>query len=97
MCAAWYFSQSPKSWKVTMILSHDGHGNPALASRALDVNIRHSIYYHGVNGFGVGLEFAYAPGLVTNLALVNLGGNHWRFDIAEGEPIPITPRPIATT
>jgi hypothetical protein len=54
MCAAWYFSQSPKSWKETMILSHDGHGNRALASRISDVNIRHSIYYQGVNGFGVG-------------------------------------------
>jgi L-arabinose isomerase len=78
-----------------MILSHDGHGNPALAARPSDVSIKHSIYYQGVNGFGAGLEFAYAPGPVTNLALVNLGGNHWRLNIAEGESLAITPRPVA--
>ena len=78
-----------------MILSHDGHGNPALAAKPSDVKLKHSIYYQGVNGFGAGLEFAYAPGPVTNLALVNLGGNRWRLNIAEGESIAITPRPVA--
>lgn len=78
-----------------MILSHDGHGNPALAARPQDVAVKHSIYYQGVNGFGAGLEFAYAPGPVTNLALVNLGGSRWRLNIAEGESIAITPRPVA--
>jgi L-arabinose isomerase len=78
-----------------MILSHDGHGNPALAARPEDVTVKHSIYYQGVNGFGAGLEFAYAPGPVTNLALVNLGGSHWRLNIAEGESIVIKPRPVA--
>jgi L-arabinose isomerase len=78
-----------------MILSHDGHGNPALAAQPEDVAIKHSIYYQGVNGFGAGLEFAYAPGPVTNLALVNLGGDCWRLNIAEGESIAITPRPVA--
>ncbi len=78
-----------------MILSHDGHGNPALAAKPSDVTIKPSIYYQGVNGFGAGLEFAYKPGPVTNLALVNLGGDHWRLNIAEGESLPIKPRPVA--
>ena len=52
-----------------MILSHDGHGNPAMAAKPADVAVKHSIYYQGVNGFGAGFEFAYAPGPVTNLAL----------------------------
>ncbi len=77
-----------------MILSHDGHGNPALASRSGDVSVKHSIYYQGVNGFGAGFEFAYAPGPVTNLALVQVGGK-WRLNIAEGESIAIKPRPVA--
>ncbi len=77
-----------------MILSHDGHGNPALAARPADVTIKPSIYYQGVNGFGAGLEFAYAPGPVTNLALVNIA-NRWRLVIAEGESLPIQPRPVA--
>ena len=59
--------------REAMILSHDGHGNPALAAKPADVTIKHSIYYQGVNGFGAGFEFAYAPGPVTNLALVNVG------------------------
>lgn len=78
-----------------MILSHDGHGNPALAIGPSEVTIKPSIYYQGVNGFGAGFEFAYKPGPVTNLALVNLGGDHWRLNIAEGESIPIKPRPVA--
>ena len=78
-----------------MILSHDGHGNPALAANPKEVTVKHSIYYQGVNGFGAGLEFAYAPGPVTNLALVNLGGDHWRLNVAEGESIAISPRPVA--
>jgi len=77
-----------------MILSHDGHGNPALASKPAKVNIKHSIYYKGVNGFGASFEYAYAPGPVTNLALVNVGG-YWRLNIAEGESIAIKPRPVA--
>lgn len=77
-----------------MILSHDGHGNPAMAAKPSDVAIKHSIYYQGVNGFGAGFEYAYAPGPVTNLALVNVGGR-WRLNIAEGESIAIKPRPVA--
>jgi L-arabinose isomerase len=77
-----------------MILSHDGHGNPALAAKPADVAVKHSIYYQGVNGFGAGFEYAYAPGPVTNLALVNVGGR-WRLNISEGESIAIKPRPVA--
>ena len=77
-----------------MILSHDGHGNPAMAAKPAEVTVKHSIYYQGVNGFGAGLEYAYAPGPVTNLSLVQVGGR-WRLNIAEGESIAITPRPVA--
>jgi L-arabinose isomerase len=77
-----------------MILSHDGHGNPALAAKPADVAIKHSIYYQGVNGFGAGFEYAYAPGPVTNLALVNVSGR-WRLNISEGESIAIKSRPVA--
>jgi L-arabinose isomerase len=78
-----------------MILSHDGHGNPAMAEKPEDVSIKHSIYYQGVNGFGAGFEFAYAPGPVTNLALVPMGGSRWRLVISEGESIRIKPRPVS--
>jgi L-arabinose isomerase len=78
-----------------MILSHDGHGNPAMAAKPGDVSVKHSIYYEGVNGFGAGFEFAYAAGPVTNLALVSLGGARWRLVVAEGESIAIKPRPVS--
>jgi L-arabinose isomerase len=77
-----------------IILSHDGHGNPALAARPSDVTLKHSIYYQGVNGFGASFEYAYAPGPVTNLSLINVNGR-WRLNIAEGESIAIQPRPVA--
>jgi len=77
-----------------MILSHDGHGNPAMAAKPADVTVKSSIYYQGVNGFGAGFEYAYAPGPVTNLALVNVAGR-WRLIISEGESIAIKPRPVA--
>ena len=77
-----------------MILSHDGHGNPAMAASPADVSVKHSIYYQGVHGFGAGFEFAYAPGPVTNLALVSVGGR-WRLIVAEGESIAIQPRPVS--
>jgi L-arabinose isomerase len=77
-----------------MILSHDGHGNPALAAKPSDVTVKHSIYYQGVKGFGAGFEFAYAPGPVTNLAIVHVG-NRWRLNISEGESLAIQPRPVA--
>ena len=79
----------------TMMLSHDGHGNPAMAAKAAAVSVKHSIYYEGVNGFGAGFEFAYAPGPVTNLALVALGGSHWRLVVSEGESMAIKPRPVS--
>ena len=80
--------------REAMILSHDGHGNPAMAASPADVAVKHSIYYQGVHGFGAGFEFAYAPGPVTNLALVNVGGR-WRLIVAEGESIAIKPRPVS--
>lgn len=80
--------------REAMILSHDGHGNPALAASPADVAVKHSIYYQGVHGFGAGLEFAYAPGAVTNLCLVKVG-ERWRLIVAEGESIAIKPRPVS--
>ena len=45
-----------------MILSHDGHGNPAsLAAKPADVTIKHSIYYKGVNGSGASFEESPMP------------------------------------
>ncbi len=78
-----------------IILSHDGHGNPAMAADAKGVRIKPSIYYEGVNGRGAGLEFAYAPGDVTILSLIPLGDGDWRLIVGEGESLPITPRPVA--
>jgi len=78
-----------------IILSHDGHGNPAMAADAKQVRIKPSIYYEGVNGRGAGLEFAYAPGDVTILSLIPLGDGNWRLIVGEGESLPITPRPVA--
>jgi L-arabinose isomerase len=77
-----------------VMFSHDGHGNPALATPG-GVSVKHSIYYEGVHGFGAGFEFAYQPGPVTNLALVTMGENRWRFVISEGEFLPFPPRPIS--
>ncbi len=78
-----------------IILSHDGHGNPAMAADPKQVRIKPSIYYEGVNGRGAGLEFAYAPGDVTILSLIPLGDGDWRLIVGEGESLPMTPRPVA--
>jgi len=78
-----------------IILSHDGHGNPAMADDPKQVKIKPSIYYEGVNGRGAGLEFAYAPGDVTILSLIPLGDGEWRMIVGEGESLPMTPRPVA--
>ena len=78
-----------------IILSHDGHGNPAMVDDSKQVKIKPSIYYEGVNGRGAGLEFAYAPGDVTILSLIPLGNGDWRLIVSEGESLPITPRPVA--
>ena len=75
-----------------VMFSHDGHGNPALGTPG-ETKVKHSIYYQGVHGFGAGFEFAYEPGPVTNLALVTMGENLWRFVISEGEFLPFPPRP----
>jgi len=78
-----------------MILSHDGHGNPVLATDPKAVRIKPSIYYRGINGWGAGLEFAYKPGDVTLLSLIPLGDGEWRLIVCEGESLPMTPRPVA--
>ena len=80
--------------RQSIILSHDGHGNPALAASPADVKVKHSIYYQGVHGFGASFEFAYAPGPVTMLSLVPVN-QRWRLILSEGESLPITPRPIS--
>ena len=81
--------------REAIILSHDGHGNPALADETTGVTVKASIYYQGLHGRGAGLEFAYKPGPVTNLALTNTGADRWRLIISEGESIQIKPRPVA--
>ena len=52
------------------MLSHDGTGNPALATSLSEVRVKPSIYYRGVNGFGAAYEYVYAPGDVTILSLI---------------------------
>ncbi len=78
-----------------IILSHDGHGNPAMAADPKQVRIKPSIYYEGVNGRGAGFEFAYKPGDVTILSLIPLGDGYWRLIVGEGESLPLIPRPVA--
>ena len=77
-----------------VMFSHDGHGNPALGTPGA-VKVKHSIYYHGVHGYGAGFEFAYQPGPITNLALVTVGQGRWRFVISEGQLLPFPPRSIS--
>jgi len=77
-----------------VILSHDGHGNPAMAASPSHVTIKSSIYYEGLHGRGAGFEFAYKPGAVTLLSLICIE-DKWRFVIAEGESLEIKPRPVA--
>jgi len=77
-----------------MMLSHDGHGNPALAAAPNEVAIKPSIYYQGVNGFGASFEYAYKAGDFTLMSLVPDGKGNWRMVIAEGESLPMKPRQI---
>jgi L-arabinose isomerase len=77
-----------------VMFSHDGHGNPALGTPGA-VAVKHSIYYKGVHGYGAGFEFVYEPGPITNLAIVTVGDNRWRFVISEGQLLPMEPRPIS--
>lgn len=77
-----------------VILSHDGHGNPAMAASPADVAVKASIYYEGLQGRGAGFEFAYKPGAVTVLSLVQVGET-WRMVITEGESLEIQARPVA--
>jgi L-arabinose isomerase len=77
-----------------MMLSHDGHGNPALAAAPEEVAVKPSIYYEGVHGYGASFEYAYRPGDFTLMSLVPDGKGHWRMVIAEGESLPMKPRHI---
>jgi L-arabinose isomerase len=77
-----------------ILLSHDGHGNPALATAPKDVKILESIYYKGVHGYGAAGNYAYKAGDVTQLALVSVGCRGWRLVAGEGESISWDPRPI---
>jgi L-arabinose isomerase len=77
-----------------VILSHDGHGNPAMAAAPSEVTVKASIYYEGLHGRGAGLEYAYKPGPVTLLSLICVK-DQWRFVIAQGESLAIQPRPVA--
>ena len=79
----------------TILLSHDGTGNPALATSPADVFVKPSIYYRGVNGFGAAFQYVYAPGDVTILSLIPLGNGEWRFIVAEGESLPMKPHPLS--
>jgi L-arabinose isomerase len=74
-------------------VAHDSMGNPNLASTERKIALRHSVYYHGVHGWGAALEYAYRPGPVTFLALVMLGAGSWKMVVGEGESLPLTPRP----
>ena len=66
-----------------MILSHDGHGNPALAADPKAVRIKPSIYYEGVHGWGRASS-CLQPGDVTLLSLIPLGDGGWRLIVCEG-------------
>ncbi|MGQ9623533.1 MAG: hypothetical protein ACUVTO_08925 [Candidatus Caldatribacteriaceae bacterium] len=80
--------------KNAIVLSHDGHGNPALATHPKEVAIKPSIYYQGVHGFGASFEYAYKTGVVTLLSLGYLGEDRWKLIICEGESLPMKPRPV---
>ena len=79
----------------SILLSHDGTGNPSLARSPTEVRVKPSIYYKGTNGFGAAYEFAYAPGDVTILSLVPLRDGKWRLIVAEGRSLAMTPRPLS--
>jgi L-arabinose isomerase len=74
-------------------VAHDSMGNPNMAAPEPQIALRHSIYYQGRYGWGAALEFAYRPGPVTFLALVQLAGGRWKLVAGEGEALPVRPRP----
>jgi L-arabinose isomerase len=79
----------------SIMLSHDGTGNPTLATSQTEVCIKPSIYYRGVHGYGAAYEYAYAPGDVTILSLTPLRDGKWRLIAAEGRSLPMKPRPLS--
>ncbi len=74
-------------------IAHDSIGNPNMAAAVPQPALRNSIYYLGMYGFGAAMEFAYRPGPVTILALVQISGGRWKMCVAEGEALEVTPRP----
>ena len=74
-------------------VAHDSMGDPFLAAPEPKVALRHSVYYRGIYGMGAALEYAYKPGPVTMLALVQLDQGRWRLVAGEGESLPLKPRP----
>jgi L-arabinose isomerase len=74
-------------------IAHDSIGNPNLAAAEPRPALRPSIYYHGLYGFGAAMEFAYRPGPVTFLALVQIPGGRWKLAVGEGEALAVIPRP----
>jgi L-arabinose isomerase len=74
-------------------IAHDSIGNPNMAASVPQPALRNSIYYLGMYGYGTAMEFAYRPGPVTILALVQISGGRWKMCVAEGEALPVTPRP----
>ena len=74
-------------------IAHDSVGNPNMAASEPQVALRPSIYYKGIYGFGIALEFAYRPGPVTMLALVQIANGRWKFVVGEGDSLPVIPRP----
>jgi L-arabinose isomerase len=80
-------------------IAHDSIGNPNLAAADPRPALRPSIYYLGRYGYGAAMEFAYRPGPVTFLALVQTpagrpGQHAWKMIAGEGEALPVIPRPI---
>jgi L-arabinose isomerase len=74
-------------------IAHDSIGNPNLAAAVPQPALRHSIYYLGKYGYGAAIEFAYRPGPVTFLALVQVDSGRWKMIAGEGEALPVVPRP----
>jgi len=77
-------------------IAHDSIGNPNLAAPVPQIALHHSIYYLGMYGFGAALEFAYRPGDVTCLALVQVPGGCWKMVVGEGQALPVQPRPTVS-
>jgi L-arabinose isomerase len=74
-------------------IAHDSIGNTNMASADPQPALRHSIYYKGCYGMGAAMEFAYKPGPVTFLALINTASGNYKILAGEGHALPFRPRP----